>query len=146
MEPPSASLHRLVTRRTRWLVAPLLVFGVLGCLDIGPVDCEGPRSAGGRCQVGKSSCAAGYYCALTETCTRGCENDSDCLVTCTSMSTGSGCGVNDSCDLDAGICESSKPMRCVQGFCQGNCPLDTPQDGGPCEYDLYGPSSFDGGG
>ncbi len=136
-----------MTRRTRWLFAPLFLFGLLGCWNLGPVDCNGPQPAGGRCQVGSSSCASGYYCALTETCTRSCENDRDCLVTCgASTDNGNGCGVNDPCDLDAGLCESSKLMRCVERFCQGNCPLGPPDDAGACEYDVYGPSSFDGGG
>ena len=135
--------------RTRWLIGPLFFFGFMGCFDwlgLGNTDCNGPQAAGGRCQVGKSSCASSYYCALTETCTRACEKDSDCQVTChPSTDNGNGCGVGDACDEDAGFCVSSIPMRCIEHFCQGNCPLPAAFDGGPCEYDLYGPSSFDGG-
>lgn len=107
-----------------------------------------PAPAGGPCEPRKQNCPEGYYCPLTEVCTRTCEQSMDCWV-----KVAAGCRSNAVPymrlpdggvfmeTMDDGYCPETKRLVCVGGYCQNDtCAFD---DGG-CDYDLYGPSPFKG--
>lgn len=124
----------------RWLLVPLLALGT--CQS----NCPSP--AGGSCDPRGANCPTGYYCALTEVCTRPCAETSDCW-----LRGEQGCrpdafpgqrlpdgGTFQETLTDAGFCPETLRLQCLGGYCQ----LDTCADAGGCEYDLYGPSPFKG--
>ena len=130
-------------RVPRLALLALLSFG--GCYDLG--GC--PAAANGSCHPRSSNCPQGYFCSLAEICTKGCTIDSDCLVNASG-----GCfsdalpgmrlpdgGTATGAPPEDGICPESKSLVCLDGYCQQNTCLD-----GGCDYDLYGPSPFKGGG
>lgn len=107
-----------------------------------------PAPAGGHCEPRKQNCPQGYYCPLTEICTRTCEQTSDCW-----LRVETGCrsdavpfmrlpdGGTYTEVQDEGYCPESRRMVCLGGYCQRDeCVL---LDGG-CDYDLFGPSPFKG--
>ncbi len=106
-----------------------------------------PSLAGDTCNPRNPNCPQGYTCAISEICTKKCEQTSDCWIPVSE-----GCRSNyfpgqrlpDGGTFvevsDDGFCPQSKELECIVGYCQ--LPSKCGPDG--CDYDLYGPSHYKG--
>lgn len=112
-----------------------------------------PSPAGGSCDPSNADCPRGYSCAVTEVCTRRCEQTSDCWVKvedgcrgdCAPGQLLSDGGLCSEERPEDGFCSETKRLGCIAGYCQYLECADGRGDDGLCRYqDIYGPADYDG--